>query len=193
MKVEKVRIGFVGVGGMGQCAHLRNFVTVPDCEVVALAEIKQEQGKLVATRYGIPKAYASHQEMLANEQLDAIVAPQQFSRHGVLISELAAFGLPIMTEKPLAGTIAAGEKILKALAAGKTWQMVGYHKRSDPAVMYAKAEIDRLKKTGELGKLKYVRIIMPAGDWVANGLIGHLATDEPVPNLEWDAPAADMD
>ena len=31
----KVKIGFVGVGGMGQCAHLRNYVTVPECEVVA--------------------------------------------------------------------------------------------------------------------------------------------------------------
>ena len=30
-----VRIGFVGVGGMGQCAHLRNYVTVPDCEGLA--------------------------------------------------------------------------------------------------------------------------------------------------------------
>ncbi len=29
--MSKTRIGFVGVGGMGQCAHLKNYVTVPDC------------------------------------------------------------------------------------------------------------------------------------------------------------------
>ena len=26
------KIGFVGVGGMGQCAHLRKFVTASECE-----------------------------------------------------------------------------------------------------------------------------------------------------------------
>ena len=36
--MTKVKIGFVGVGGMGQCAHLKNYVTLPDCEVVAIAD-----------------------------------------------------------------------------------------------------------------------------------------------------------
>lgn len=36
---KKVRIGFVGVGGMGQAAHLRQYVQMPECEVVALAEV----------------------------------------------------------------------------------------------------------------------------------------------------------
>ncbi|MBP6963017.1 MAG: Gfo/Idh/MocA family oxidoreductase [Armatimonadetes bacterium] len=191
--MDKVRIGFVGVGGMGQCAHLRNYVTVPECEVVAIAEVKEQQGKLVGERYGIPKVYKNHEEMLANEKLDGIVASQPFTRHGVLISDLAKAGIPIFTEKPLAGSIEAGEKIIKALKAGKTWHMVGYHKRSDPATMYAKAEIDRLKASGELGKLKYVRILMPAGDWVANGFLGHIGINEPVPPLEFDPPADDMD
>ncbi len=169
--MDKVRIGFVGVGGMGQCAHLRNYVTVPECEVVALAEVKEQQGKLVAARYGIPRVYKNHEEMLANEKLDGIVASQPFTRHGVLIPELAKAGIPIFTEKPLAGSIEAGEKILKALKAGGSWHMVGYHKRSDPATMYARAEIDRLKESGELGKLRYVRILMPAGDWVAQRVL----------------------
>ncbi|MDI6827513.1 MAG: Gfo/Idh/MocA family oxidoreductase, partial [Armatimonadota bacterium] len=191
--MSKVRIGFVGVGGMGQCAHLRNFVTVPDCEVVAIAEVKEKLGKLVAQRYGVPKVYRNHEEMLASEKLDGIVASQPFNRHGTLIPELAKAGIPIFTEKPLAGSIENGEKIIQALEQAQTWQMVGYHKRSDPATMYAKAEIERLKKTGELGKLKYVRILMPAGDWIANGFVGFITSDDPAPALEWDPPASDMD
>ncbi len=191
--MDKVRIGFVGVGGMGQSAHLKNYVTVPDCEVVAIAEVKEQQGKLVGERYGIAKVYKNHEEMLANEKLDGIVASQPFTRHGVLISDLAKHGIPIFTEKPLAGSIEAGEKILKALKAGGSWHMVGYHKRSDPASMYAKAEIEKLKASNELGKLKYVRILMPAGDWVANGFLGRIGVDEPVPPLEFDPPASDMD
>jgi predicted dehydrogenase len=194
MSDKKVRIGFVGVGGMGQCAHLRNYVTVPNCEVVAIAELREKTGQAVARRYGIGKVYRDHSDMLAHEKLDALVASQPFTRHGILVSDLAASGLPIFTEKPLAGAIEVAQEILKAEAAGKARHMVGYHKRSDPATRYAKAEIDRLKTTGELGKMKYVRILMPAGDWVANGFHDLInCGDKPAEELRWDRPASDMD
>ncbi|MBM4081596.1 MAG: Gfo/Idh/MocA family oxidoreductase, partial [Planctomycetes bacterium] len=167
--MSKVRIGFVGVGNMGQCAHLKNYATLPECEVVALAELRENQAKRVAARYGVPRVYRSHEEMLAAEKLDGIVASQPFTRHGVLVPELLKARVPVFTEKPLAGSIEAGEKILRAVKESGTWLMVGYHKRSDPATVCAKSEIDRLKKSGELGALRYVRILMPAGDWIAGG------------------------
>ncbi len=51
---ETVKIGFVGVGSMGQCAHLKNSATLDTCQVVAIAERLPEQGQKVAARYGIP-------------------------------------------------------------------------------------------------------------------------------------------
>jgi predicted dehydrogenase len=189
----RIRIGFVGVGAMGQCAHLKSFATLPECEVVALAELREELGRRVGERYGIPRVYKNHEDMLAGEKLDGIVASQPFGRHGVLVPELYRAGVPVLTEKPLAGSIEAGEKILRALREAGTWHMVGYHKRSDPATMYAKAEIDRLRQSGELGALRYVRIVMPAGDWVAGGFDDLIESDEPSPSLEWDPPASDMD
>jgi predicted dehydrogenase len=125
--------------------------------------------------------------------LDGIVASQPFTRHGTLLPELFKAGVPVFTEKPLAGSIQMGEKILKALAAGGSWHMVGYHKRSDPATMFAKEQIDKLKASGEIGKLKYVRLLMPAGDWIAGGLNDNIGTDEQMPPVEWDPPAPDMD
>jgi predicted dehydrogenase len=193
MADRKMRIGFVGVGGMGQCAHLRNYVTLPDCEVVAIAELRQDLAREVAARYGVPRVHPDHAAMLAKEKLDGIVASQPFTRHGTLVPDLLASKLPVFTEKPLAGTVAMGEKVLAAARAAGTWHMVGYHKRSDPATMYAKAEIERLKSTGELGKLTYVRILMPAGDWIAAGFTDLISTDEKGPDLAMDPPAADMD
>jgi predicted dehydrogenase len=147
----------------------------------------------VAARYGVPHTYASHQEMLEKERLDAIVASQPFTRHGVLVPELLRARKPIFTEKPLAASVEVGERILRELDACGSWQMVGYHKRSDPATMYAKEEIDRLRSTGELGKMRYVRITMPPGDWIAGGFSQNIWTDDAAPELEWDPPPADLD
>jgi predicted dehydrogenase len=193
MTDRKVRIGFVGVGGMGQCAHLKNYASLDQCEVAAIAEIRQSLGQEVAARYGVSRWYPSHLEMLANEELDGIVASQPFDRHGVLVPELLKAGVPIFTEKPLAASLQVGKQIAAAVGASGTWQMVGYHKRSDPATMLAKKEIDRLKTSCELGRMTYVRILMPAGDWVASGFYDLIRDDAPYPNLDRDPPPPDMD
>ncbi len=191
--MDVVRIGFVGVGSMGQCAHLKNYATLEGCQVVALAELRPQLREAVAARYGIPSTYPDHREMLACEDLDGIVASQPFTRHGTLVPELLETRVPIFTEKPLAGSVQMGEQIVRALAWSGAWQMVGYHKRSDPATMRAKAEIERLKESGELGALRYVRILMPAGDWVAGGFCDLIRTDEPAPQVATDPPPSDMD
>ena len=193
MTDRKVRIGFVGVGGMGQCAHLRNYVSVPGCEVVAVAELRERTGRRVAERYGVPRWYPDHREMLAGERLDGVVAPQPFTRHGVLLPEILRSGVPVFSEKPLAASVEVGEQIVQAAREGGTWHMVGYHKRSDPATVWVKQEIERLKATGALGRLNYIRITMPAGDWIAGGFTDLIAEDEPGPELQYDPPPRDMD
>ena len=189
----KARIGFVGTGFMGQCAHLQNYAQLPDeCEVTALAEVRPELGRKVAARYGIANVYANHSQMLEQEELDGIVASQPFWRHGVLLPDLFRAGVPVFTEKPLSCSVEAGEAIVKALQSSSSRYYVGYHKRSDPASLYARREIERLVESGELGALRYVRIIMPAGDWVAGGNRPLVSTEEPSPQGERDPLPADM-
>ena len=181
---------------MGQCAHLRNYASPSlsgECEVVALAEIRPGLAREVAARYGVPRVYENHEDLLANEKLDAIVASQPFTRHGVLVPELARAGLPIFTEKPIAGSVETGEKIVRALEENKTWLMLGYHKRSDPATEYAKGVIEEWKQTGDFGAMRYIRIAMPPGDWVASGFNDFIHSDEPLGSLESDPAPADMD
>lgn len=191
--MDKIKIGFVGVGAMGQCAHLKNYAVISECEVTAIAELREELGRKVAARYGVPNVYHSYEDMLANEQLDGIVASQPFTRHGTLIPEVLKAGIPVFTEKPLAGSIESGERILSAVEKAGTWLMVGYHKRSDPATMHTKAEIERMKQTKELGNLRYVRITMPPGDWAAGGFADMITSNDPLPHLEEDPKPADMD
>jgi predicted dehydrogenase len=194
MPQKKVRIAFAGVGGMGQAAHLRNYATLQDdCEIVALAELRPKLAQAVATKYGVPKVYGTIGDMLAHEKVDGIVASQPFWRHGILVPEIARSKVPVFTEKPIAASYAVGERIVEAVAQSGTWHMVGYHKRSDPASELARKTVQELKASGKLGKLTYVRISMPPGDWVANGWTQNIHTDDQMPNLEIDPKPADMD
>jgi predicted dehydrogenase len=64
--VDTIRLGYVGCGFMAQRVHLPNFLATPGCRVVALAELRPELGRKVATRLGIPKLYRSHEELIAD-------------------------------------------------------------------------------------------------------------------------------
>ena len=191
--MDKIRLGFVGVGSMGQIAHLRNYVTLEDCEVVALAEIRPQLAQQVATRYGVGKVYADHKAMLAAERLDGVVAPQPFDRHAVLLPEIYPQVKHVLTEKPLCMGVDAGKKLVAQAQAAGCVHMVGYHKRSDPATQYAKKLIDELKASKELGALKYVRILMPAGDWIAAGFTDLIHSSEKTPQVAREPAATDMD
>ena len=192
-EARKVRVGFVGVGGMGQAAHLRHYAQVPECEVVALSEVRPGLGKRVAEKWGVPAVYTDFEEMLKKEKLDAVVSSQPFTFHGTLMPKILKYKVPLLTEKPIAGSVAMGEKVLAAAKAAKTPMMIAYHKRSDPASMEAKRLVEGFKKSKELGAMTYVRILMPAGDWVANGFCQNVNSPEPYPDHAWDPAAKDMD
>ena len=191
--MDEVRIGFVGVGGMGQMAHLRNYVSVEGCRVVALAELREKTARLVAERYGVQKVYPDHRAMLAAEDLDGVVASQPFASHAALLPEIYPRVKYVFTEKPLAVSVAAGQDLAAAAHQAGCTHMVGYHKRSDPATMRAKAVVDAWRQSGRMGALRYVRILMPAGDWIAGGFTGLIDGGDARPDLPVEAKPDDMD
>lgn len=184
MAVAEVRIGFIGVGGMGQMAHLRNYVTTAGCEVVAICELRRKTAEEVARRYGIPRVYADYVTMLDREDLDGVVACQPFDRHAVLLPDIYPRTKHVFTEKPLAVSVRAAEDLVAAAEASGCTHMVGYHKRSDPATICAKHTVDAWRLSGELGPMRYVRILMPAGDWIASGFDGLVDAGDPRPSLD---------
>jgi predicted dehydrogenase len=190
--MSKIRIGFVGAGTMGQMAHLRNYLKVENCEVVALAELREKTGQLVAHRYGIPNLYRTHEEMLDAHELDGVVAAQPFRRHAVLLPEIYPRVPNVFTEKPLAVTPNAGQELARLADEAGCVHMVGYHKRSDPATIYAKDLIDRWKGSGEVGAMRYVRITMPPGAWIQGGFDGLLNAGDEAPSLPCEPPPEDM-
>jgi predicted dehydrogenase len=181
---QKLRLGFVGAGNMGQCAHLRNYATLTDdCELTALAEIRPELARQVGARYGIKHVYTDYRNMIAEQQLDAIIAIQPFIFHGQLLPDLLATGVPLLTEKPIANSIETGRALIaKTPRHGAAWY-VAYHKRSDPATIRTLQQIQTWKAEKSCGRMKYVRVTMPPGDWAAAGFSTLISTSEPVPPL----------
>jgi predicted dehydrogenase len=184
-------VGFIGAGRMGQLAHLRNYDRVADCEVVALAEPRSRLAERVAGRYEIPAVYEDHADLLANADVDAVVAAQPYQRHRFLVPDVLEAGVPVFTEKPLAVTVEGGEEIVAAGERTDTLHVVGYHKRSDPAMGHARELIEEWRRTGAYGDLRYVRITMPAGDWIG-GAPDPVRTDEEPPDDEMATPADDL-
>ena len=129
--MAKLRLAFVGLGGMGQCAHLRNYATIGECEVVAAAELRPKLAQQVANRYGIGRVYRDHESLLASEKdLDAIVAIQPFGVHGRLIPKLLGKAPAVLIEKPLANSVEAAEHI--AAAAGQSGTKLYVIKSDEP-------------------------------------------------------------
>ncbi len=166
-----LRVGFVGAGKQAQCSHLRYYTKLPECEVVAIADADADLAGRVATHFGIPRVETSHAALINNGSLDACVLtlPCVPSAERVVIDFLEA-GIPCIVEKPLAASPGGAARIVEAANKTGTVLKVGFHKRSDPATLAAMNEIERLKSTGELGKMTYVRIhVCLAGDWIAGG------------------------
>lgn len=179
--MSKIKIGFVGVGYMGQNAHLAQYGRWSDlCEVVAVSDPRYSQAQEVARRYGVPHAFRDHKELLANVEVDAVVAAQPYAHHRALIPDLLNAGKCVLTEKPLALSPEGGQALVDAAAKNKVVYMVGYHKRSDPATEYAKKLAAEWQASGEFGKMRLMRISMPPGDWIGGA--------PPVVNMQEDYP-----
>src|ERR1035437_1805747 len=126
--MKKIRLGFIGTGNMGQMAHLRNYMTLPNCEVVALAELRPQLAAQVATRWGIPEVYHDADELLAKAKVDAYVMIQPFWIHGGLIPAVLVKGKPLMIEKPLAHSVEIAENLAKLSKKHRAPIYVAYHR-----------------------------------------------------------------
>lgn len=184
-----MKIGFIGAGKQAQAAHLPNYAAIEGCRIAGIADLDTDLAARVAARYGAP-SYRTHRELLVAAKPDAVVVtlpplPQVES----LIVDVLETGVPLLVEKPLAWSVPASERICAKQAQTGTPLVVGYHKRSDPAAMYAKAEIEKYRATGELGALRYARVhVSLGGDWIANAYQGTL---KGLPPNKWEAPPLD--
>jgi predicted dehydrogenase len=189
MKKPPLNIGMIGAGFIGQLAHLMNYVEVGACRVLALAEYRPELRRLVANRYEIPHAYASHHELLENPAVDAVVVVTPRPYTALLAGDCLKAGKHVMTEKPMAGTALQARPLVDFASASGLHYAVGYMKRYDEGVQLAKRILDGLLASGELGPVLFVRAHCYMGNSYCRA-DGHVVTDEKSDYVESGLPVA---
>jgi predicted dehydrogenase len=163
---KKIRLGFIGCGYMGQIAHIHNYAQLTDeCELVAVADMRTGLARKVADRYGIAEIYPDHQTMLAQADIDAVVAIMGYAHHHAMIPDVLNAGKHVLTEKPM-GCQAENARAWKEIADEKgVLYLVGYMKRWDLGTLETLRVINEWKDSGEYGALNYVRCTMAGTDW----------------------------
>lgn len=186
--MQPIRLGYVGCGFMAQKVHLPNFLTIPGCELVALAEVRPELGCKVQKRLNIPRLYADHRALLADPEIDAIAVSAPFMIQAEVAREALLAGKHVFMEKPMSVSLPQADRILAAARQSDRRLMVGYMKRFDAGNELARAQIAALRASGELGPITYARSHDFTGDWT-NGLDTPMDTsDERTPGVPAEGP-----
>jgi len=159
---ERITIGVIGWGMMGP-ANTKSFLGYDDCQVVAACDIEknhlQQAVDTVNNKYGNKDCAAFHdyRELLARDDIDAIMIAIPDHWHAIVATEAAARKKDIYGEKPLARTIAEQQAIVRAAHQNNIIWQTGSWQRSVPQFHKA-AEIVR---NGLIGNVTHVEVGLP--------------------------------
>jgi predicted dehydrogenase len=161
---NRITIGVIGWGMMGP-ANTKAFLSQDDCQVVAACDIEknhlQAAVDTVNLHYGNKdcKAYHDYRELLARDDIDAVMIAIPDHWHAIVATEAANRKKDIYGEKPLARTIAEQQAIVKAVQQNNVIWQTGSWQRS-VAQFHKAAEIVR---NGLIGNVTHVEVGLPGG------------------------------
>jgi len=161
----KIQLGVIGCGFMSQGVHLPNFLKIKECHIVALADIREKVGREIARKYHIPKFYSSVERLIEDPGIDAVAAIIPYKLNFVVGSKVLKKGKHLFIEKPLTLNSIEAQKMTNLSKEKKLKLMVGYHKRFDPGCELARDLINKLRESGEMGKITFARVHNFLGDW----------------------------
>jgi len=146
-----VRIGIVGSGSIARYAHIPGYQVQKGVEIVAACDVVYERAAEFAKDYGIPHAYGSYEEMLANERLDAVsICTPNVAHRDATIAALEA-GVHVLCEKPMAMNLREAREMAAAAERANRVLQIGLHWRFTGEAITLKRFID----AGELGDIYY--------------------------------------
>jgi predicted dehydrogenase len=128
--MNRLRVGVVGVGHLGQ-HHARILASLPDVELVAVADSRPEQAQAIADRFGT-RAVSDYHQLL--DRVDAVSIAVPTVLHREVAGTFLSRGIPAMVEKPLAGSLCEAELLVSLSHSTGALLQVGHIERFNPAL-----------------------------------------------------------
>jgi predicted dehydrogenase len=144
--LSKTRIAVAGAGYIG-LAHIAALRSSPTCALSAIVDPSPRAAE-AAAKAGVP-LYESLEELLRKDRPDGVVLATPNQLHVPQALQCLAAGMPILLEKPIAQTVAEGDKLVRAVDERKARVLVGHHRAHSPIMAKAKEVVD----SGVLGCL----------------------------------------
>lgn len=177
--MDRARIGVIGTGWWATAAHLPGLVAHPDAEIVGVADLDLAKARQTADRFGVPRAFGDHRELLALEP-DGVVVVTPHDTHHSLVRDALLAGCDVLVEKPMVIEPAhARELVALAQTRGRNLH-VGY---PYPYTRHCRLLRD-LVQTGELGRILFATSLFatqPHNLYLGNTAVG----DAPAVGSMW--------
>lgn len=152
---QTFRVGVAGLIHDHVWGMLRWWKELADAELVAAADVNAPLREKVRTDFGLERTYASYTEMLDREELDIVLVTLDNAGTADAVEAAAAHGAHVMSEKPMAATLAQADRMIAACRRAKVELMINWPTAWSPAIQ----TMDRLIREGAIGevhKTKYV-------------------------------------
>jgi len=171
---ERIQLGVLGCGSRAN--QLLGAFGRHGCRAVALCDVDRRKRDRTAARAKGAKVYNDFREVLARDDVDAVLIAAVNQWYTLMTIAAAKAGKDIYCEKPMSLTVRGGREAVRAVRRyGRVFQH-GTQQRSDGRMRFA----CELVRSGRIGRLKTVEVMCegPAREgWL---------TAEPVPDgLDW--------
>lgn len=155
--VAPFKIGIIGGGMMSQVGHLPFYLGDSRCEVVRIAETRPSLVSALGSLLGPERIVSDYRTILDDVNIEGIVVSVPRAATGPLALEALEAGKHLMSEKPMAHSVAQAQLLVEAAGSRGLIYALGFMKRHDPGVQAAKALFDEVVAQGSLGRLLIAR------------------------------------
>ncbi|MBE9918404.1 Gfo/Idh/MocA family oxidoreductase [Paenibacillus donghaensis] len=163
-----IRIGKISYWHVHAWDYTKQAQAHPDAEIVAVWDENPERGKEAADQQGVA-FYASLDEMLAQDDIDAVIVDAPTRMHRDVILKAAAAGKHIFTEKVLAPTLHEVNEILDAVDRNQVKLTVSLPRLNDGYTLAIRDILDQEL----LGQVTQVRVRLSHNGATAGWLPDH--------------------
>ena len=146
-----IKVAQIGCGYWGPNL-LRNLISNIECDVRWVVEISRERQDYVRSLYPTVKITNDLQNVLSDDDVDAIVISTPAESHYSLTVESLKAGKNVLVEKPMAMNVEEVNEIGELSQKNNLIAMVGHTFIYNSAVRYVKQLID----SGDLGDIRYI-------------------------------------